>query len=607
MNHLLIEIGIHDLAEDYIGTTKRMILEEMTKAFIEKEVFVQDFKVEATLSRFIVYSDDVQFNEDLDIVTLLKDFIPEVLGQITLPIYIEDKNASTQFLDYITWIQCVFNGEIITFEKEFNEYLEKPEIPFDISNYDEYKKKLKDESVLIEQEERINFLRSRSLRLVREYGWEIDSTSPIIYKFSERLNYPIPEMGSFDEKYLILDETILYTCLTEDFNCLPIYNENEKLVPNFITAREKYDSNYQIESLQEKINHRLEEILNLYTEDQEVDFEELVLDLKTLDYLEDFGSYYDKTIRVVEISTLLADHLDVGEKTLADAKRIAYLSNADLTTKMVQEFPHLKGVIGMIYSFSSGEKELVSQGIREHYQPNHYGDFLPEHTATRIVSVASKLEFLISFFLKYGHNPLEGSMRSRRAATGIILTIIESGWTLDMSSFLRDALYIFMKSFDIVFDYDKLYGELSNFIKSKLRDELIRENFKFYIIDGVLSSTNFDIFDIYEKTKSLARINKETENQFISFVNRICQYVNSQEKDKEINTKKHYKVQSFLNYYTEQRKYYIFMMILWDIRDLIYEKLDIAENDNQSIEYYELRELCKELGKIFTLKDMVLF
>ena len=27
MNHLLIEIGIHDLSEDYIGTTKRMILE----------------------------------------------------------------------------------------------------------------------------------------------------------------------------------------------------------------------------------------------------------------------------------------------------------------------------------------------------------------------------------------------------------------------------------------------------------------------------------------------------------------------------------------------------------------------------------------------------
>lgn len=606
MNHLLIEIGIHDLSEDYIGTTKRMILEVMTKSLLEKKIYIEDLKVEATLSRFIIYSDEVRSKEDIEVFSVLKEYIPEILEKITLPIYLEEKSASTQFLDYITWIQCVYNGEIIPMEKEFQDHLEKPEIPFDISNYDEYKKKLKDESVLIEQKERINILKSQSLRLVREYGWEINSQSPLIYKFSERLNYPTPILGEFDKKYLVLNRMILATCLAEDFKCLPIYDENHELVSHFITVKEKYNSNFDLDNLEERINIRLEKILKFYTEDQELDFEELVPKLENLPYLKDFGNYYERTLRTKEISALLADHLDVGEQTTKDAERIAYLSNADLLTQMVREFPHLKGVIGMIYSKSLGEKEIVSQGIREHYQPHFYGDFLPQHTASRIVSVASKLEFLISFFLKYGHNPLEGSMRSRRAATGIILTIIESGWTLDMSSFLRDALYVFMKSFNIVFDYEKLFGEVSNFIKSKLRDELIREDFKFYIIDGVISSSDFNIYDIFEKTKALARISTRTDNQFISFVNRICQTMKKYlDKEELLETKP--KINSFLNYYTEQRKYYVFMMILWDIRDLIYEKLEVAEEDQQSVEFQELMTLCLELRKIFTLDDMILF
>ena len=58
---------------------------------------------------------------------------------------------------------------------------------------------------------------------------------------------------------------------------------------------------------------------------------------------------------------------DLGPDAVAETRRVALLSKADLTTGMVGEFPELQGIIGRIYAAVDGETPAVSAGVEEQY------------------------------------------------------------------------------------------------------------------------------------------------------------------------------------------------------------------------------------------------
>jgi glycyl-tRNA synthetase beta chain len=65
---------------------------------------------------------------------------------------------------------------------------------------------------------------------------------------------------------------------------------------------------------------------------------------------------------------------------------------------MVGEFAELQGVMGMHYARLAGEKEDVALAIKEHYLPSSAEGDLPATKVGALLSIADKLDTIITFF-----------------------------------------------------------------------------------------------------------------------------------------------------------------------------------------------------------------
>jgi glycyl-tRNA synthetase beta chain len=112
----------------------------------------------------------------------------------------------------------------------------------------------------------------------------------------------------------------------------------------------------------------------------------------------------------------------VGRSKLANqAERAARLAKADLVTGMVGEFPELQGLMGGYYAAAQGEDPEVAAAVRDHYKPVGQGDDVPTAPVTVAVSLADKLDTVISFFAA-NERPTgsKDPFALRRAALGIL-------------------------------------------------------------------------------------------------------------------------------------------------------------------------------------------
>jgi glycyl-tRNA synthetase beta chain len=125
--------------------------------------------------------------------------------------------------------------------------------------------------------------------------------------------------------------------------------------------------------------------------------------------------------------------LPTGEDLADLAERAARLAKADLVTGMVGEFPELQGQMGGHYARAQGEDPRVADAIRDHYKPVGQGDEVPTAPVTVAVSLADKLDTLISFFvIREYPTGAKDPYALRRAALGVIALLIENDLRLSL-------------------------------------------------------------------------------------------------------------------------------------------------------------------------------
>jgi glycyl-tRNA synthetase beta chain len=192
---------------------------------------------------------------------------------------------------------------------------------------------------------------------------------------------------------------------------------------------------------------------------------------------------------------------------LADmAERAARLCKADLVTGMVGEFPELQGIMGGYYARTQGEADAVADAVRDHYKPVGQGDDVPTAPVTVAVSLADKLDTLVGFF--GAGMPPTGSkdpFALRRAALGVLQTIIANGLRLPLQEVLGPAVRIhfgqfidvegeklaesYFKSLADILGREPTDEEFSNFLEE-------REGQSSGYLDGVRASV-WDILDFF--------------------------------------------------------------------------------------------------------------
>src|SRR5690606_28895886 len=168
--------------------------------------------------------------------------------------------------------------------------------------------------------------------------------------------------------------------------------------------------------------------------------------LVSVTYQAKLGSVADKAMRVATLVGTLAADVGVDAGLACQA---ALLSNADLQSRMVNEFPELQGIAGRYYALrdpaldglAADDRQALATAIDEAWQPRGAGDAIAASPAGRLLAVAERIDTLASGFAA-GLRPTgnKDPFALRRAALGLARTIIEGGLELDLPATLAAAI-----------------------------------------------------------------------------------------------------------------------------------------------------------------------
>ena len=337
------------------------------------------------------------------------------------------------------------------------------------------------------------------------------------------VEYPTVLAGDIDTKYLELPKEVIITPMKDHQRYFPVLDENENLLPYFLLVRNGDDNHGENVVLGNKkvLVARLEDAKFFYEIDTAKDLEEYVEELRNLTFFEGLGSMYQKTQRLVDLSAKYQQELNLGEDIKEDLKRAAYLSKADLVTKMVIEFTELQGTMGKIYALNSKENERVANAIEEQYMPTSAGGDLPKTITGIVLSIADKIDSIVGLYAigKY----VTGSQDPfglRRQALGLINIILENNIDVDLKDLINDSLIVYTEENELPFDYDQTMAKTIEFIKDRLKNMLIDDEFRYDIVNSVINSEQANVLRIYQRVKATSEFVEENEDA-LSYFNRI--------------------------------------------------------------------------------------
>ena len=461
---------------------------------------------------------------------ILAEIMPSLIKDINFPKNMRWGGKNIRFARPIRWVVSLLNDEVVEFDFEGipvgnktkgHRFLGSSEIIIDEVN--NYEKLLEDNYVILDQNKRREIIKYESTKIAKTLGGEIHENEDLLEELTFIVEYPTPIKGSIKEKYLSLPKEVVTTTMIDHLRFTPIYSQDGELLPYFITVRNgtKDYEDIVIAGNEKVLGARLEDAKFFYEDDISKTLEEYVENLKGVLFHDKLGSMLAKEKRDGVVAKKIAKSLSFADEAIDALDRVAHLSKADLTTKMVVEFTELQGVMGEIYAQNSGEKEIVATAIREQYLPKFAGDELPKSSVGSIFSLADKIDTIAGLFA-IGEIPTGSAdpFALRRSAIGIINIIRNNAWKFNLSEAIETSLYEYIKDLGLTFNHEEVIQNVSDFFFGRIKTMLQEEGIRYDIIDAVLIPRS-EIQDIFAKAIELNQWFNEDRSKFVDAYNRI--------------------------------------------------------------------------------------
>ena len=386
------------------------------------------------------------FTKGKDTKSILTDNISNLILKLQGSHFMRWASHDEKFSRPIRWIVSVYNNEELPVQildiksSRFSRGHRSYTAPVEIKNIDDYKDELRKAYVIVDQNER----QAKIVELAKSESEKIGATTRISDDLLEEVTYicewPVAVVCSFDEEFLTIPDEVTITVMESHQRYFALFKDG-KLTNKFITIANYIGddfSNIQAGNLR-VIKARLDDAVFFVKNDTKKPLEGYVENLKGMTFQKGMGSVYDKTQRIIKLSKLIAS--SVGVENLDNIIRTAYLCKADLATNLVFEFTELQGYIGSDYAKLNGEPQGVVEGIKEHYFPLNADSELAKSVEGQVVGIADKIDTICAVFAS-GKKPTGSSdpLGVRRAALGIIKTIIENKLNINISDLIKSAL-----------------------------------------------------------------------------------------------------------------------------------------------------------------------
>ena len=308
----------------------------------------------------------------------------------------------------------------------------------------------------------------RSALLAKANGDQILMPESLLDEVTALVEWPVVYECNFDPAFLSVPQECLILTMQTNQKYFALTDTQGKLRSRFLIVSniETNDASHIIGGNERVVRPRLSDAKFFFEQDKKKKLIDRLPGLASVVYHNKLGSQALRNERVVAIAAAIAESLGAD---IAQAKRAAQLSKADLLTDMVGEFPELQGIMGTYYARHDGEPENIALAISEHYQPRFAGDALPSTQTGTVVALADKLETLIGIW-GIGLAPTgdKDPFALRRHALGVLRMLIEQRLPLSLSHLLLQAEKQFQGNAQFtdpvhdaqIFVYDRLRGLL---------------------------------------------------------------------------------------------------------------------------------------------------
>ena len=308
-----------------------------------------------------------------------------------------------------------------------------------IKHPDNYIEEMRKAHIIVDQEERKQIIVEKAKEEAAKLGAVPYYTDDLLEEVTFITEYPVPAVCEFDPVYLDIPEEVTVTVMAVHQRYFALHKDG-KLINKFITMTNYIGDEFKnIKAGNVRvIKARLDDAVFFFKEDTKKPLVDYVEALKGVTFQKGMGSMFDKTQRLIKLSNAIAEDLNVPTK---DVERTALLCKADLTTNLVFEFTELQGFIGADYARVSGEDAKVVQGIKEHYFPLNAESETAKGIEGQIVGIADKIDTVCAVFAA-GKKPTGSSdpLGVRRAALGVIKTILDGNLKIDIDKYIKETL-----------------------------------------------------------------------------------------------------------------------------------------------------------------------
>jgi len=443
----------------------------------------------------------------------LSSIIPKVVKSLQGPRFMKWGAGNIKFSRPIRWITSIYNDDILDFA--FDECDPKVEISnksishrlinevFEVHNPDDFFELLRQNRVLVKRKERKEKIRSLINEASKLLTLDADLSEELLNELTDLVEWPDLIIGKFSEEFLDLPVEVLSTVMKNHQRYVPLLLKNntfskldlssEKNISTnfFVISNGLEESNSNIAKGNEKVlKARFSDAKFFVESDKKVASIQRNEKLKSVSYLKGFGNIFQRVERIEEVTKKIL--LFLKDKSLDDKKLIEaarYCKN-DLCSEIVFEFPELQGIMGGKYLKNEGFSEDVCLAVAEHYLPSFYKDALPSTKYGAIVSIADKIETLISIFIS-GKRPSGSSdpYALRRNLNGVIKIIWNYELDLPLDNLFKELIDSWKISLpNLNFSKEKVLNDLNDFLVQRILSHLEEISLNKELIKAVCTS-----------------------------------------------------------------------------------------------------------------------
>jgi glycyl-tRNA synthetase beta chain len=438
--------------------------------------------------------------------------------------------SAERFVRPVRWLVTLLDGEVVPLEfagiragdtSQGHRILSSG--PLTIDRPADYVSKLAGGSVVVssaEREQRIRKALDAATRTIPNARWREDKS--LLDTVVNLTEFPSVVLGSFDPEFLALADEVLVTVMRDHQKYFALEDAGGKLLPHFLAVlNTSGDPDGLIRHGNERVlRARFNDARFFWETDQKIPLRDRVGMLKSVTFQKDLGSYYDKTLRVQKLGSLIAETI----RSAGSAARpgiifkAALLCKTDLTTELVKEFTELQGIIGGLYAraqeldpiLPASTVEAIADAIYDHYKPESMDDSIPRSVEGGVLAIADKADSIAGMFA-LGLQPTgsKDPFALRRAANGIVKIIAEQKLPLPISKLFADARVEYTGSeaerrFKHDFDFGDAVGKfMRERLEFYLRDA---RGFAYDVVNAVLAAGSDDVVDAIVRAEAVSDV-----------------------------------------------------------------------------------------------------